>query len=108
MRHLLPRLALAIAVFAPVDVRAQSWLAIPLNPAGFQESQVFALSPTQQFGNGYTSSTGFGIVWGGSAATWSIFPDDGAVRGISGGQQVGGTRGAHAALWFGTSASIVD
>jgi hypothetical protein len=100
--------------------RGSAASAVDLHPAGFDESQAFAVSGPRQagFGKPAGSPTNHALLWQGTAASVvDLHPagfTESGVNGMRGTRQVGAAWGpstggeAHAMLWLGTAASAVD
>ncbi len=127
-------LSVGTAVLAALVLGSAPWAgaltftAIDLNPSGFDFSEASGVAGGQQVGVGSGPATGgqeHALLWSGTAASVkdlhpSGFEDFGGSQafGVAGGQQVGVAGGnifvgpfiasAHALLWSGTAASVVD
>src|SRR5437763_421796 len=99
--------AASTAMLAPAKA---DWLAVSLQPSGWTNTKVYAVTPIRQFGEGATPappypSTFQALGWAGSATTFAVMTpgsgNGGAIYGASGQWQVGIYTGGHAALWSG-------
>jgi hypothetical protein len=93
--------------------------AVDLNPPGFNDSEGYGISGTNQVGRGYSTSAAatHALLWNSTAVSAvDLHPDgfsDSEAHGVSGSFQVGfgfnQTASAdHALLWSGTAASAID
>jgi hypothetical protein len=98
-----------------------TYTAIDLHPSGFENSDAYGTSGTQQIGRGTTVVTGnrfHALLWSGSADSYVDLTPSGwygsEAYGISGTQQVGYGYGPatdsadHALLWNGSADSFID
>jgi len=106
-------IAVTFAFLAAIAARAETWTVINLNPAGADESSLYAITGAQQAG--FATGSSHAGIWTGTAASFiDLHPagaSSSALNATTGTRQAGSAVFGgvyHAGIWAGSSASFID